>query len=574
MPTIIKNINSDDCATAPPITAGGLTSLATALIQPGTDCCQTNVIAPGGGMSIDVGEVNGFVQYTSTLVTPNELVTSSFCTTGNTSLPIAGADPANPRIDIVVIEMDGGSTPNATGSNVGTLNVISGSPAANPVAPTAPANSTVIAEVFVAAGTTAITSGNISFSCAQLNGCALGDCIVQPGLIENFSVDTGSLNTFITQNDCIETLEQGTEITFLSNNVNIAPATLELNGFGAIPIRKCGGSEELEINDIVAGMPVKVTYNGAEWVMMTPTCGADSCPCEYGDGTDGILAGSITLDQNNIYNYAGINLPVGNTIDVANQNQVQVVRVLGDMTVSGTIDVDGMGGAGGVGATAVGQAGGSGQSGVNVVGGQSNGGGEGGQPPNPTGSNIFSGAGGGGSSSCNNGTAGSTNVVVLGGGNQPGAFGGGGVSNPVLSGSPFGDASTGGGGGAGGATFQTNAANNSPSGGNGGGSIIFWICGDLTFEASASISARGEDGEDWINFASAADMLAGGGGGGGQVVFITQGNFTDNGATMNLNGGTGGQPNCTLNGTSCDTADGGDGCVTVYETCSGNITQY
>lgn len=76
------------------------------------------------------------------------------------TLTITTADPTNPRIDLVCMTVNdsyySGSTNNVT------LQVVAGTPAGSPVAPTLPDNSISLATVAVAAGALSITSGNIT----------------------------------------------------------------------------------------------------------------------------------------------------------------------------------------------------------------------------------------------------------------------------------------------------------------------------------------------------------------------------------------------------------------------------
>lgn len=86
--------------------------------------------------------------------------------------PIATADPTNPRIDLVVLfwaqlQQDPVTAPN--GSIVFTrldddsdVQVLQGTPAPSPVAPSVPTGAVPLAEVLVGAGVTSITTGNIT----------------------------------------------------------------------------------------------------------------------------------------------------------------------------------------------------------------------------------------------------------------------------------------------------------------------------------------------------------------------------------------------------------------------------
>ena len=77
-----------------------------------------------------------------------------------TTLTVSTANPSNPRIDIVVVTVNDAYY---TGSlNNVTFQVIAGTPAASPVAPSTPANSLLLATIAVGAGVTSIVTANIT----------------------------------------------------------------------------------------------------------------------------------------------------------------------------------------------------------------------------------------------------------------------------------------------------------------------------------------------------------------------------------------------------------------------------
>jgi len=92
----------------------------------------------------------------------------------NTAIPVAGgyaatlpaqgtltvetADPSNPRYDIVCA----GATDNGDSSSSGWVQIIAGNPAASPLPPAAPPNSITLAQILIPAGSTSVTSGNIT----------------------------------------------------------------------------------------------------------------------------------------------------------------------------------------------------------------------------------------------------------------------------------------------------------------------------------------------------------------------------------------------------------------------------
>ena len=109
------------------------------------------------GMSVDVATGSGFVVGTS-----SSLQGAYHCTNeSTTTVSISASDPSNDRIDLIVLqvvdsEYVGGST------NEVQLNVVEGTAAASPSAPSVPASSLLLAEVLVEAGVTSILNAAIT----------------------------------------------------------------------------------------------------------------------------------------------------------------------------------------------------------------------------------------------------------------------------------------------------------------------------------------------------------------------------------------------------------------------------
>lgn len=76
------------------------------------------------------------------------------------NLTVAASDPSNPRIDLVVAKVEDSEYSGVT--DAWSLAVVTGTPAASPTAPSAPANSLVLAELSVAAAATSITNADIT----------------------------------------------------------------------------------------------------------------------------------------------------------------------------------------------------------------------------------------------------------------------------------------------------------------------------------------------------------------------------------------------------------------------------
>lgn len=76
------------------------------------------------------------------------------------NLAISAANPTNPRIDLVVLQALDQEYSGT--NNLVQLAVVAGTAAASPAAPAAPSNSLVLAQVYVAANATSVTSSNIT----------------------------------------------------------------------------------------------------------------------------------------------------------------------------------------------------------------------------------------------------------------------------------------------------------------------------------------------------------------------------------------------------------------------------
>jgi hypothetical protein len=76
------------------------------------------------------------------------------------TLTIATSSPVNPRIDIAVISVQDSQFSGA--SNLALAQIVTGTAAASPVAPAAPVNSVIVAQIAVAANATSIVNANIT----------------------------------------------------------------------------------------------------------------------------------------------------------------------------------------------------------------------------------------------------------------------------------------------------------------------------------------------------------------------------------------------------------------------------
>lgn len=114
---------------------------------------------------------------------------------GAVTLSIGAANPSNPRIDLVVLTIQDAYYTGA--ANTVVLQVIAGTPAVTPVAPTLPTMSIPLAQVAVAAGATQILNANITDVRTRAAWyeatVAGGSASVTPLRIEAFTGQTANL---------------------------------------------------------------------------------------------------------------------------------------------------------------------------------------------------------------------------------------------------------------------------------------------------------------------------------------------------------------------------------------------
>ncbi len=111
-------------------------------------------VTPGAGMTVNVAAGNCLIANSSGSTQGGYLV--AMMTSG--TLPVAAADPSNPRIDLVCATV----VDNGNNTSFAEVQILTGTAAPNPSAPGLPANSLSLYEVTVPAGSATITAGNIA----------------------------------------------------------------------------------------------------------------------------------------------------------------------------------------------------------------------------------------------------------------------------------------------------------------------------------------------------------------------------------------------------------------------------
>lgn len=114
------------------------------------------------------------------------------------------------------------------------------------------------------AGTATGGTGASLFATPDLNAQA-----VQNGSWA-YAADAGASDAYaITLSPAITAYAAGQSFVFKANTANTGAATLNVNALGAKDIRKYanGALSDLETNDIIASMPVSVTYDGTRFIM-------------------------------------------------------------------------------------------------------------------------------------------------------------------------------------------------------------------------------------------------------------------------------------------------------------------
>jgi hypothetical protein len=115
------------------------------------------VVSVGTGLGVSVADGRCVIAGTE-----NAYQGTYYCENrGAATVALAGANATNPRIDLIVACVRDSVYSGSAASDGFTIEAVTGTAAASPVAPATPANSIVLARVTVPAGVTNIVAGNI-----------------------------------------------------------------------------------------------------------------------------------------------------------------------------------------------------------------------------------------------------------------------------------------------------------------------------------------------------------------------------------------------------------------------------
>ncbi|MDD5152936.1 MAG: hypothetical protein PHS95_03020 [Candidatus Pacebacteria bacterium] len=302
------------------------------------------------------------------------------------------------------------------------------------------------------------------------------------------------------------------------------------------------------VGDICSGS----TGAGTGKCLSTASSGGGS---DYGNGSDNDAHWTTdsAIDPTKIWNYKSIILDATRTLTVSSVNTPLIMRVQGNATINGRINLSSKGA----------PRGNNGNS-PSYTGGDRAGAGGSGSSGTCDPHWGASGSGGGGASMWGAGGNGSNGVNKYQG--TTGVGGAGGVvyrysDSAILALIHLTSIICGGGGGNGGGP-------GGGVGGNGGGAMLMYVGGNLTLGSSSIIEADGSSGGQGVNV-SGCTGAGGGGAGGGTVMIVVAGTVTNNGVTIHaVGGGGGGGDNQCPGG-----ASGGVGKIIIMSIASSTILQ-
>ncbi len=229
-------------------------------------------------MSVDVSAGRALYAITNTNLTPSKTYKIYHESDAVVTVPIATADPTNPRIDIIVMQCSVATNPDSSSGNIASIIVVKGTAAGSPSAPATPANSLLLANIAVAAGAASIVTANITDERAyvQVNSGNLLDIAraTETAALRNdtptwLGTVSGTNTITGTASPAPTAYVAGQRFAFIVAVTNTGSVTLNVNSLGAKTIMKSNGSTNLIANDFIAGQLVEVRYDGTNFQLIS-----------------------------------------------------------------------------------------------------------------------------------------------------------------------------------------------------------------------------------------------------------------------------------------------------------------
>ena len=235
----------------------------------------------GANMSVDVAAGRALVNITNTNLTPSKTYNVYFDSDAVENVAITAADLSNPRIDIICLKVDVSQNPDSGSGNIATIIAVAGTPSGSPAVPATPANCLKLAHVAVAASAASIVNANVTDSrtYVTINPSTLQDIMRKAAALTAGQTDSPNWLGTVSGTDTITasatpavaSYVAGMRFTFIVAVTNTGPVTININGVGAIAIKRLDGVTALVAGDFIAGQIVMIQYDGTNFQMLTPS---------------------------------------------------------------------------------------------------------------------------------------------------------------------------------------------------------------------------------------------------------------------------------------------------------------
>lgn len=223
-------------------------------------------------MTVKVGAGRGYIRGASTNVYPIRQPSGE-----SVNVEIQPNSSGNSRIDTVVLYIDMSAIPDKEAKNVFKVVAVQGQAAASPTAPSDSDIATAIgssnpftrrANIQVDSGVTAITSDKITLVNTIVGFLSDLNILLNQSA---YAEDAGSTDAYaVTMVPAPPAYSKGMKLVFKANTTNKGASTINVNGLGAVAIKK-NVNVDIEDGDIKAGQLIEVVYDGTNFQMISTT---------------------------------------------------------------------------------------------------------------------------------------------------------------------------------------------------------------------------------------------------------------------------------------------------------------